>query len=229
MPVSPEPAFVIAGDYPTTRKTVRDILEGNGFRVVGEAANGDEVVRACRDLRPDIAVLDVSLPLPNGLDGARLVKRNHPHIKVIVLTVYAAGPHLLESLAIGVSAYITKSKAATCLVHAIDAVREGDLYVRVASSDYLATTVPSSPENLQDLIVKAQKALQARNGAKASMMLTRRQQEVLSGVLRMRANKEIACELNVTERTVKFHVGSLLAKFNVHSRMDLIRRASLRP
>ena len=92
-------------------------------------------------------------------------------------------------------------------------------------SDYLIM-VPAAPENLQDLNKRAQKLLDAGHSVKASVKLTRREEEVLDGILRSLANKEIASELNLSERTVKFHVSSLLAKFKVRSRMELMREAS---
>jgi DNA-binding NarL/FixJ family response regulator len=92
-------------------------------------------------------------------------------------------------------------------------------------SDYLIM-VPAAPENLRDLSEKAQKLLEAGHSVKASVKLTRREEQVLDGILRSLANKEIACELNLSERTVKFHVSSLLAKFKVRSRMELMREAS---
>ena len=91
--------------------------------------------------------------------------------------------------------------------------------------DYLIM-VPAAPENFQDLTLKAQQLLEAGHSVKTSVKLTRREEEVLDGILRSLANKEIACELNLSERTVKFHVSSLLAKFKVHSRMELMREAS---
>lgn len=91
--------------------------------------------------------------------------------------------------------------------------------------DYLIM-VPAAPENLQDLTIKAQQLLEAGHSVKTSVKLTRREEEVLDGILRSLANKEIASELNLSERTVKFHVSSLLAKFKVRSRMELMREAS---
>ena len=94
-------------------------------------------------------------------------------------------------------------------------------------TDYLIM-VPTAPENLSELTDKAQKLLEAGQSVKTSVKLTRREKEVLDGILRSLANKEIASELNLSERTVKFHVSSLLAKFKVHSRMELMREASHR-
>jgi DNA-binding NarL/FixJ family response regulator len=92
-------------------------------------------------------------------------------------------------------------------------------------SDYLIM-VPAAPENLYDLSAKAQKLLEAGHSVKANVRLTRREEEVLDGIFRSLANKEIASELNITERTVKFHISSLLSKFKVRSRMELMREAS---
>jgi DNA-binding NarL/FixJ family response regulator len=92
-------------------------------------------------------------------------------------------------------------------------------------SDYLIM-VPAAPESLRDLSEKAQKLLEAGHSVKASVKLTRREEEVLDGILRSLANKEIACELNLSVRTVKFHVSSLLSKFKVRGRMELMREAS---
>jgi len=92
-------------------------------------------------------------------------------------------------------------------------------------SDYLIM-VPAAPENLCDLSEKAQKLLEAGHSVKASVKLTRREEEVLDGIFRSLANKEISCELNISERTVKFHVSSLLSKFKVRGRMELMREAS---
>ena len=92
-------------------------------------------------------------------------------------------------------------------------------------SDYLIV-VPAAPENLRDLSEKAQKLLEAGHNVKAGVKLTRREEEVLHGILRRLVNKEIACELNLSVRTIKFHVSSLLSKFKVRGRMDLIHKAS---
>jgi DNA-binding CsgD family transcriptional regulator len=92
-------------------------------------------------------------------------------------------------------------------------------------SDYLIM-VPADPSSLSGLAEKAQQILESGRGAKSSVHLTRREEEVLDGVLRSLANKEIASQLNLSERTVKFHVSSLLAKFKVRSRMELLRESS---
>jgi len=98
--------------------------------------------------------------------------------------------------------------------------------VRGQSPDDYLVMVPASPDSLHGLSEKAQALLRAGQSAKSSVRLTRREEEVLGGILRSLANKEIANELNLSERTVKFHVSSLLAKFKVRGRLELMREAS---
>ena len=122
--------FVIADDYPMVRETVKTIIEEKGYQVLGEASDGDEVVRLCRTLEPDIAVLDISMSRLNGIEAAREIKKNCPSTKIVFLTVHPGGPYLLASLVAGVSGYVTKGKSASILLDAIDAVSKGEIYVR---------------------------------------------------------------------------------------------------
>lgn len=133
MPACQDLTFVIADDHPMVRETVGTILKEKGFQVLGEASDGDEAVRLCQDLKPRIAVLDISMPRLTGIEAARRIKRNRPNIKIIILTAHSEVPHLLESLVVGVSGFVTKSKAASGLLDAIDAVCKGEVYVRAAS------------------------------------------------------------------------------------------------
>ena len=126
--------FVIADDHPMIREMVKAILEVRQFQVAGVASDGREAVRLCRDLEPDIAVLDLSMPQLNGIDAAREIKRASPDIGVIILSTHSDGPYILESLRVGVSGYVTKAKAASHLPEAIDAVCRGEIYVCASGS-----------------------------------------------------------------------------------------------
>jgi DNA-binding NarL/FixJ family response regulator len=125
--------LVIADDHTIVRETVKEMLEAKGFQVLGEASDGDEAVRLCQELEPDIAVLDISMPRLSGLDAARAIQMTHPNTKIIILTIHSGRPHLLESLVVGVSGYVTKRKAGSDLLEAIDAVCKGEIYVRTPS------------------------------------------------------------------------------------------------
>jgi DNA-binding NarL/FixJ family response regulator len=121
--------FVIADDHQMYLDAVKAILEENGFRVIGEASDGVEALRLCRDLEPDIAVLDISMPRLNGIDAAREIKRVSPSIKIILLTIHAADQYILESLRAGAAAYVTKSDGTSSLLKAIHAAYSGETYV----------------------------------------------------------------------------------------------------
>jgi len=120
---------VIADDDRTVLALVKSILNANGFRLVDEALDGNEAVRKCRELEPDIAVLDISMPLLNGIDAARCIIRSNSRIKIIVITMHTDLCYILESLRAGVTGFVTKDKLASSLSEAITAVGRGETYV----------------------------------------------------------------------------------------------------
>ncbi len=124
--------FVIADDHLADRKAVKAILEAEGFRALGEASDGNEAVRRCWELRPDVAVLDDLMPGMNGLDATRLIIMNRPSTRVMILTEHPSVPQLLESIVVGASAYISKAAATAGLLDAFKAVSDGVTYVRAS-------------------------------------------------------------------------------------------------
>jgi DNA-binding NarL/FixJ family response regulator len=130
--------FVIADDDQMVRTIVKTILEEHGFHKLGETSDGEEAVRLCRDLRPDVALLDLSMPLLNGIDAARDIIKDYPATKIIVLTEHTERPYILETLRAGVAGYLTKDKAASNLPEAIDAVCKGETYVRASGFQEIA-------------------------------------------------------------------------------------------
>ena len=120
---------VIADDDRTVLALVKSILNANGFRLVDEALDGNEAVRKCRELEPDIAVLDISMPLLNGIDAARCIIQFNSRIKIIVITMHTEPCYILESLSAGITGFVTKDKLASSLSEAITAVGRGETYV----------------------------------------------------------------------------------------------------
>src|ERR1700687_3189359 len=117
--------FVIADDHPMMREMVKTILEAKQFRVAGVASDGREAVRLCKDLDPDMAVLDLSMPQLNGIDAAREIRRASPRTELIILSMHSDDPYILESLRVGVAGYVTKAKAASRLPEALARVCRG--------------------------------------------------------------------------------------------------------
>src|SRR5262249_53434386 len=119
---------LLADDHHIVRQGFRAFLERDGFAVVGEASDGHEAVRLARDLRPDVAVLDISMPLLNGLDAARPIAKETPDTRIVVLTMYNEDHHVLEALRAGVRGYLLKSRAVEDLEQAIREVCRGGMH-----------------------------------------------------------------------------------------------------
>jgi len=128
-----EMKVLIADDDRTVLALVNSILQANGFRFVGEALDGNAAVRMCRELEPDVAVLDISMPLLNGIDAARCIIQSNSRIKIIAMTMHTEIWYILESLRAGITGFVTKDKLASSLSQAITAVGRSETYVRATS------------------------------------------------------------------------------------------------
>src|SRR5215470_3539130 len=123
------PRLILADDHAMLRDGLRAILGEHGLDVVGEASDGHEAVRLAQTLSPDVAVLDISMPMLNGIDAARQILKNSPNTKVLILTMYAEDRYVLASLRAGIAGFVLKSKAASLLVEAIHTVLAGEVYL----------------------------------------------------------------------------------------------------
>ncbi len=135
----------IADDHQMVREGLKMLLERAGFKVVGEASDGQEAVRRVRDLVPDVAVLDLAMPLLNGLEAAREILRDSPRTRPILLTMHTEDPYVTAALRVGVKAYVLKTQSGPDLVQAIQEVCRGRIYLspgisRTVVEAYLAKT-----------------------------------------------------------------------------------------
>lgn len=121
--------ILLADDHVIFRQGLRSLLEREGFQVAGEAADGQEAVRLARDLRPNVALLDLGMPLLNGLDAAREVVHVSPQTRVILLTMHSEDPYVYKALQAGIKGYVLKTQAAADLVRAIHEVSRGTIYL----------------------------------------------------------------------------------------------------
>jgi DNA-binding NarL/FixJ family response regulator len=202
---------LVADDHAIVRTGIRHVLEGEpGFTVVGEASTGPEAVRLAASLRPDVAVLDISMPGESGLKVAAELRRLTPETHVLILSMHDNTEYVLESLRAGAHGYLLKDTAATELRGAIRAVRRGESFFSPPIASRLSAVVRGET---------------GEGGADALGQLTVRERQVLAGVARGRTNREIAQELGISHRTVETHRESLMRKLRVRTVAGLTRLA----
>jgi two-component system response regulator NreC len=201
------PLRILLADEPLiVRQGVRSLLEQEGLEVVGEAGDGREAVRLAAELRPDIAILDVGMPLLNGLDAAPEIVQASPRTRPILLTLRQEALDVLRALHAGIKGYVLKTQAASDLIQAIREVAQGALYLapdisRLVVDAYLARReIPPDP-------------------------LTRRERGVLQLIAESKTTKEIAELLGISFKTAESHRGRIMRKLEIHQTAGLVRYA----
>ncbi len=203
---------VLAEDHLIVREGLRMLLELSGeFEIAGEAGNGQEAVELVRDLKPDVIVLDVAMPILNGIEATRQIKLLAPDCKVLVLSAHSDDEYVERLLSLGASGYLVKQNSGQVLVHAIREIVSGRPYFSKSIADRL----------------RHQNQRARIRGEKGSTrpLLTSRETEVLQMVAEGFANKEIAAQLGISIKTVEKHRQQLMDKLNIHQTAGLTRYA----
>lgn len=204
---------VLADDHPIVRQGLRTLLEGEGScRVVGEAADGLTALELIARLRPDVAILDLRMPDLDGLEVARRSQERTPGTRVIVLSMHADEPYVLDALRYGVAGYVLKGAATTDLVAAVQAAMAGRRYL-------------SAPLTERAVDAYAQRAAEAARPLDRYDVLTAREREVLQLAAQGLANAAIGERLGISPRTAETHRANLLRKLGLQGRTDLVRYA----
>jgi DNA-binding NarL/FixJ family response regulator len=199
---------LIADDHGVVRGGLRMILDRQpGVEVVGEAADGAEAVAATLALRPDLAILDVSMPKLTGLQAAREIKLQAPAVDVLMLSMHDDERYLFDALKAGASGYVLKHEADQALVDAVDAVGRGEPFLTNAAQRSLV------------------RAWMADDSTGPREPLSPREQEVLKLVAEAHTNREIGAVLHLSEKTVESHRANLLRKLGMRDRVELVRYA----
>lgn len=205
---------LLADDHKIVREGLTLLVNSQpDMEVVGEADNGRAAIALARELKPDVVVMDVSMPEVNGLEATKKLLRLYPEIKVLTLTRHADDGYLQQLLRAGASGYVLKLSAADELVRAIRAVVAGKTYL--------------DPEMMEH-IVEAAVGGKAARGPSADKELSKREREVLRFTALGYANKEIAARLSISVRTVEVHKANAMQKMGMKSRIDIVRYAILR-
>lgn len=198
--------ILLADDHQIVRQGLKALLEQKGFSVVGEASDGEQAVRLCRELTPDVAIFDLGMPLLNGIDAARELLRDFPNMKVILLTMYTEESYVLDALQAGVTGYVVKSEAAMDLLNALKDVCQG--------STYLSSKI--SRAIVQGYLQKGRGPVDP---------LTPRERQVLQLIAEGKTSREIACFLGVSVKTAEAHRGKIMNKIGTHGTAGLVRYA----
>ena len=199
--------ILIADDHELVRKgLIRVLLAGHPqWQVVGEAANTAYAVDIGLRERPDVAILDLSMPDGNGLDVAQKLLAEVPGIRILILTMHAAAPILRQLRKAGVHAFLAKNEAPAMLVHAVERILAGEPFF---------ASVSASREHLE-----------APEYIPVQFLLTPRELDVLRLLARGKSNKELAADLEMSVRTAESHHANIMAKLEVNSLADVIRLA----
>lgn len=197
----------MADDHAILRKGIGMVINAQpDMELAAEAASGDEVVREALRVRPDIVIMDVSMPGCNGIEAARRILAELPATRILGLSMYKDSVYVRELLRAGASGYLVKDCDDAELLMAIRAVARGEAYLSPAVTSAVLTDYRRSVANPVDL-------------------LTAREREVLVMIAEGKTNKEIATALNLSVYTVESYRGSLMEKLNLHNTGDIVRFA----
>lgn len=205
---------LLADDHKMMREGLKMLVNSRAdMIVVGEASNGRAAILLALELRPDVVVMDVSMPELNGLIATEKIMELCPEIKIIALTRHTDERYLQQLLQAGASGYVLKLSAADDLVRAIHAVVEGKTYL---------------DPDMTEAVVEAAGGRRSSSGPAAEPSLSKREQEVLRHTALGYANKEIAGRLSISVRTVEVHKANAMQKMKMKSRIDIVRYAILK-
>ncbi len=229
--------IVLADDHPMTRGGIRFALETQSdFEVVGEAGNGAEAVRLVEDLRPNVVLMDLGMPVMNGVEATRRIRTAHPEVRVLVFTAYGDDENVVEALRAGAVSYLLKDTRGEDLCQAVRLAYEGKLVLEPAIAAKLIRHISGAAEPGSSASPPAVTAAPHGEGARAARPappplpdpLTERELEVLQLVAQGLPNKEIAARLVISERTAKFHVSAIMAKLGATNRTEAVSLAAQR-
>lgn len=204
---------LLADDHLLIAEGIQKLLEPE-FEFVGIVADGRSLVAAVTKLQPDIAIVDISLPLLNGLDASRHIKKEHPDVKIIVLTMHSEPTFVEQAFRVGASGYVLKQSVGSELVQAIHEVLKGNTFIS-----------PMVTQGVVAPVVKSASSASPGEGDTLPQSLSARQREVLQLVAEGKATKEIAWILDVSIKTVEFHKTRIMKELGLRSAAELTKYA----
>ncbi len=209
--MSHEITILLADDHRIVRQGLKLLIEKQkGMRVIAEAEDGAQAVKVVDEILPDIVIMDVSMPVLNGIEATRRIRDNHPQIRVIALSMHSDRRFVIETLKAGARGYLLKDCAFEEMAGAIRAVMDDKTYLSA---------------EITDLVVKDYVAQLAQNDRSAFAVLTAREREVLQLLAEGRSTKDVAFLLGVSVKTIETYRQQLMEKLGLHSIAELTKYA----
>lgn len=203
--------ILLADDHAILREGIKALLEKHGnIEVIAEASNGREALAKAAQLRPDVVVLDISMPLMEGLETTRQMKRENPDTKILILTMYDDSEYFFQLLRAGASGYVTKSAVGKELISAIEAVYKGNSFFCPTMAKFL----------LSDYLRLAKSVESAEQEE-----LTPREREIVKLIAEGYTNQQIADLLHRSVKTIESHRANILRKLDIHDSVELVKYA----
>lgn len=214
--------ILIADDHSVVRSGVRALLKSSPtYRVVGEAADGSEVVSLAKRCRPDVVIMDISMPGVNGFQATRVLRREVPGAKIVILTVHEDEEYVYQMLKAGASGYVLKSAGKKEIFAAIDSAMSGDRFFSPGVSRLIIEGFIHREDNEQN----KQKKPDNPHPPAGMPQLTKREVEVLQYIAQGYTNRKIAEQLYLSIRTINTHRTNLMQKLDLHDTARLVRYA----
>ena len=205
---------LLADDHVLVRQSLKSLLEHEGIQVIAEASDGQVALQQAQSLQPDIAVMDISMPISNGLEAARGIRASCPKTKTILLTQHEEDHYVSEAIDAGVKGYVLKSQAVIDLMNAIRQVSRGEVYLSPGISATLMDVYRSKSDRTKD-------------------PLTARERQVLQLIAEGKSTKDTACVLGISPKTAESHRTRLMRKLDIHETASLVlyavRRGIVQP
>jgi DNA-binding NarL/FixJ family response regulator len=203
---------LLADDHTVVREGLRTLLEAEGdIEVVGEAATGREAVELARKLHPTVVVMDIAMPLLNGLEATRQIRKVLPETRILILSAHSDDAYVDQVMQLGASGYLIKQTSARVLSQAVREVQKGNTFFS-----------PTIARSAQD---HGRSRDHGRFMKKQGVQLSSREVEVLQLIAEGKANKQVAAELGISVKTVEKHRQRLMQKLNIHDTAGLTRYA----
>ncbi len=203
---------LLAEDHTIVRKGIRSLLDDEiAIEVVGEAENGRDAIEKTEELSPDVIVMDYTMPILNGLEATRQIKKRFPEVKIVILTMHTDEEYVFQFLQVGAAGYLVKQTAPKELISAIQTVYQGESYLS-----------PSVSKMVIEEFVRHTQATQVESNYEK---LTDREREIFQLIAEGFSSKDIADQLHISLKTVGVHRINLMNKLDIHSVPDLVRYA----